>query len=112
YNTWNYREMGFKSEGHSWIIMGTSGKEGDEMIPRELDFIWRLNDYINTLDLFAWSDVGGLDEKDSISTLPMPGGEETIYMDGVRDKHYQVQINAKSQNQFNCIESLSKIATT
>ena len=82
------------------------------MIPKELDFIWRLNDYINTLDLFAWSDVGGLDEGDSISTLPMPGGDETIYMDGVRDKHYQVQINAKSQNQFNCIESLSKIATT
>src|SRR5690625_6171833 len=80
--------------------------------PKELDFIWRLNDYINTLDLFAWSNVGGLDEGDSISTLPMPGGEEIVYMDGVRDKHYQVQIDAQSENQLNCIESLSKIATT
>lgn len=78
--------------------------------PKELDFIWRLNDYINTLNLFASSTVGGLKANDSISLLPMPGGEETVYFDGVRDKHYQVQIDAKSENQLNCIESLSKIA--
>ena len=78
--------------------------------PQELDFIWRLNDYINTLDLFAWSDVGGLDKGDSISILAMPGGDETIYMDGTREKDLNVQINAKSKNQLNCIESLSLIA--
>lgn len=80
--------------------------------PKELDFIWRLNDYINTLDLFAWSDVGGLGKTESISLMAMPGGEETVYMNGVRDKDYQMQVNAKSRNQLHCIESLSKVAKT
>ena len=80
------------------------------MTPKELDFIWRLNDYINTLDLFAWSNVGLLEESDSLSVMAMPGGEEIIYFDGGRDKHFNVQINAKSKNQMNCIEALSKIA--
>lgn len=78
--------------------------------PQELDFIWRLNDYINTLNLFAWSDVGVLSESDSISLMAMPGGAETVYFDGVRDKDYQMQVNAKSKDQFNCIESLSEVA--
>lgn len=78
--------------------------------PKELDFIWRLNDYINTLGLFSWSDVGVLDEGESISLMAMPGGEETIYFDGIRDKNYQMQVNAKSKNQLNCIESLSQVA--
>src|SRR5690606_3768367 len=80
------------------------------MTPKELDFIWRLNDYINTLDLFALSNVGLLEESDSLSVMAMPGGEETIYFDGTRDKNLNVQINAKSKNQLNCIEALSKIA--
>ena len=80
------------------------------MTPKELDFIWRLNDYINTLDLFAWSNVGVLDDDDSISVMAMPGGEETIYFDGTRDKNLNVQINAKSKNQLSCIDALSKIA--
>src|SRR5690625_1196164 len=80
------------------------------MIPKELDFIWRLNDYINTLDLFAGSNVGMLDVDESLSVLAMPGGDETIYMDGTREKNLIVQINAKSLNQLNCIESLSLIA--
>ena len=80
------------------------------MIPKELDFIWRLNDYINTLDLFAWSNVGVLGTDESLSVMAMPGGEETVYYDGVRDKHLNVQINVKSRNQLNCIEALSQIA--
>src|SRR5690625_196896 len=81
-----------------------------EPIEKELDFIWRLNDFINTLDLFAWSDVGVLDDGDSISLMAMPGGEETLFMDGTREKNYQMQVNAKSLNQLNCVESLSQIA--
>jgi|SRR5690625_2249702 len=80
------------------------------MTPKELDFIWRLNDHINTLDLFAWSNVGILDAGDSLSVMAMPGGEEIVYFDGTRDKHFNVQINAKSENQLNCIDSLAKIA--
>ena len=82
------------------------------MTPKELDFIWRLNDYINTLDLFAQSNVGLLEETESLSVMAMPGGEETIYFDGTRDKNLNIQINAKSKNQLNCIESLSKVART
>ena len=80
------------------------------MTPKELDFIWRLNDYINTLDLFACSNVGILEADDSISVMAMPGGEETVYFDGTRDKNLNIQINAKSINQLNCIDSLAKIA--
>lgn len=80
------------------------------MSVKELDFIWRLNDYINTLGLYVWSDVGILSDGESISVMAMPGGEEKIYMDGTRDKHLQVQINAKSRNQLNCTESLFHIA--
>lgn len=80
------------------------------MKPKELDFIWRLNDYINTLELFARSNVGTLEVDESLSVLAMPGGEETVFMDGTREKKLNVQINAKSLNQLNCIESLSLIA--
>src|SRR5690625_2393020 len=80
------------------------------MTPKELDFIWRLNDHINTLDLFAWSNVGLLEESESLSVMAMPGGEETVYFDGTRDKNLNIQINAKSKNQLNCIDSLAKIA--
>ena len=80
------------------------------MTPKELDFIWRLNDYINTLDLFAHSNVGILETEDSLSVMAMPGGEETVYFDGTRDKNLNIQINAKSINQLNCIDSLAKIA--
>src|SRR5690625_2120141 len=92
--------------------MGTCRRKGDEskVIPKELDFIWRLNDYINTLDVFAQSNVGSLGINESLSVLAMPGGEENIFMDGTRDKHLNIQVNAKSQNQLNCIESLSLIA--
>src|SRR5690625_1116612 len=79
-------------------------------MPQELDFIWRLNDYVNTLDLFAWSNVGILEADDSLSVMAMPGGEETVYFDGTRDKNLNIQINAKSRNQLNCIDSLAKIA--
>src|SRR5690625_699244 len=81
------------------------------MTPKELDFIWRLNDYINTLDVFAQSNVGALGINESLSVLAMSGWEENIFMDGTRDKHLNIQINAKSQNQLNCIESLSLIAS-
>lgn len=76
----------------------------------EMDFIWRLNEYLNTLDLFTDSTVGGMTENDSISLLAMPGGNEIPFHDGTKDKELNIQINAKSKNQFNSIEALSKIS--
>src|SRR5690625_556200 len=69
----------------------------------------RLNSYINTMDLFARSRIGLLGTDDSISVMAMPGGEERVYFDGIRDKNYQIQVSAKSKNQNNCYSSLTDI---
>lgn len=78
----------------------------------ELDFLTNLNQHINSLDLYAPCKIGVLGEGESLSIMAMPGGEETVYMDGVRDKDYQVQINAKSKNQNNCFNALTTIYQT
>lgn len=69
----------------------------------------KLNQKINSLDIFANSTIGILDEGDSLSIMAMPGGEEVVYMDGIRDKDYQVQINTKSANQGSCLNALTSI---
>lgn len=69
----------------------------------------KLNSHINTLDLFARSRIGLLDTDDSIAVISMPGGEETVFFDGVRDKDYQIQISAKSKNQNNCYDALTAV---
>lgn len=68
-----------------------------------------LNNHINTLNLFARSRIGLLDVKDSISVMAMPGGEETVFFDGIRDKDYQIQVSAKSKNQNDCYTALTDI---
>ena len=85
--------------------MGENREGGDEM--KELDFLVQLNRYINSLGLFARSEIGVLKATESIALMAMPGGAETVYFDGTRDKDYQVQINAKGKKQDNCINSLS-----
>lgn len=72
----------------------------------------RLNEKINSLGLFAHCTIGLLDTGESLSIMAMPGGEETVYMDGIRDKDYQVQVNAKSKSQENCFDALTKIYQT
>lgn len=78
----------------------------------ELDLITVLNKRINSMNLFAHSSIGLLREDDSLSLLSMPGGSETVYMDGSRDKNYQIQINAKSKDQMNCYLALTAIYQT
>ncbi|WP_158232446.1 minor capsid protein [Sporosarcina sp. P13] len=75
----------------------------------ELDFMTKLNQRINSLSLYAHSSIGLLDVGESLSIMAMPGGSEVEYMDGMRDKDYQVQINAKSKNQMNCLNALTII---
>lgn len=74
-----------------------------------LDFMERLNGHINTLDLFARSRIGLLGESESISVMAMPGGEESVFFDGIRDKNYQIQVNAKSKNQNECFTALTTV---
>lgn len=78
----------------------------------ELDFLTKLNQKINSLGLYAKSTIGLLGPDESLSIMAMPGGAETVYMDGTRDKDYQVQINAKSKNQMNCFNTLTYIYQT
>lgn len=75
----------------------------------ELDFMQQLNRHLNTLKLFAYSTIGVLDTTDSISIMAMPGGAETVYFDGVRDKYYNIQVNTKSKNQQHCLNALTTI---
>ena len=77
-----------------------------------LDFMLKLNQFINSLDLYAPCKIGVLGEGESLSIMAMPGGEETVYFDGVRDKDYQVQVNAKSRNHNNCFNALTTIYQT
>src|SRR5690625_5395643 len=87
--------------------MGRHYKGGDALM--ELDFMQKLNQKINSMDLFAHSVIGPLDEDESISIMAMPGGAESVYFDGIRDKQYQVQVNTKSRNQANCMNALTMI---
>lgn len=79
---------------------------------KELDFLIQLNKKINSLGLFAQSTIGLLGPGESISIMIMPGGDETEYFDGSRDKSYNIQINAKSKNQMNCFNALTTIYQT
>lgn len=69
----------------------------------------KLNQKINSLGLYAHSSIGLLDVGESLSIMAMPGGAEAVFMDGTRDKDYQVQINAKSKDQMNCFNALTRI---
>lgn len=78
----------------------------------DLDFLSKLNSKINSLGLYASSSIGLLDVGESLSIMAMPGGSEVEFMDGTRDKDYQVQINAKSMDQMNCYNALTTIYRT
>lgn len=83
----------------------------------ELDFLMELKEYINaqklassTLNKPLTSVIGLLLADESMSIMAMPGGAETVYMDGSRDKAYQVQINIKSKRQDVAMNALNAIA--
>lgn len=78
----------------------------------KLDLLEQLNKKINSLDLYARSRIGLLGTDESISIMAMPGGDETVYMDGARDKDYQVQVNAKSRCNDHCFDALTTIYQT
>lgn len=76
---------------------------------KELDFLVQLNRYINKQNFFVKSVIGVLGKEESLSIMAMPGGAEKVFFDGTRDKDYQVQINAKSKKQDDCINTLSML---
>lgn len=83
----------------------------------ELDFLLKLNQYINAKKLAGsisskplTSQIGILRADESMSVMAMPGGAETVFWDGTRDKAYQVQINVKSKRHDVCMNALNVIA--
>lgn len=77
---------------------------------QNLDFLLRANQHINTLGLYTRSIVGPLpDGKVGISLIPLPGGAQVEYMDGSRDKDYNLQISAKSEDPQECLNALYAI---
>ena len=76
----------------------------------DLDFIIRLNEHVNTLGLFVDCNLSILQEGESMALIALPGGTETLFMDGTRDKDYNVQFTVKSKSQANCIGALNAIA--
>lgn len=76
---------------------------------KKLDFMDRLKDKINSFNLYTKCTIGLLGSSESLSIMAMPGGAETVYFDGTRDKEYQIQVNAKSKNQLNCYDALTEI---
>lgn len=79
---------------------------------KQLDFLERLKDQIDSLGLYASCRIGRLGAEDSLSLMAMPGGDETVYFDGARDKAYHIQVNAKSSDPQKGYEALSVIFQT
>lgn len=79
------------------------------MLSINLDFIWSLNDAVNTLNLHAASRVGILSEKDSVSVIASPGGVNNTFYDNSKDQDYNIQFSAKSLNQELVVNSLAQI---
>lgn len=82
-----------------------------------LDFLMKLNQFINaqnlassTLNKPLTSVIGLLLAGESMSIMAMPGGAQTVYMDGSRDKAYQVQVNVKTKDQGIAMSALNIIA--
>ncbi|WP_152657610.1 minor capsid protein [Oceanobacillus sp. CFH 90083] len=75
----------------------------------KIDFMQQLNRKINSMGLFSRSVIGTWNEEDAISITAIPDSEETVYFDGTRDKNYTIQVTARSQNQQECLDSLTRI---
>lgn len=83
----------------------------------ELDFLLKLNQYINSQRLTGsalnkplTSQIGLLKDDESMSIMAMPGGAQVVFMNGDREKAYQVQINVKSKRQDVCMNALNALS--
>ncbi|MDD7758779.1 MAG: hypothetical protein PT939_04970 [Aerococcus suis] len=65
---------------------------------KQLDFIDRLADYIDSTGLpFTPVNIGYLGTNESMAIMLLPGGDEAIYLDGVRDKTLNIAIQIKNK---------------
>ena len=76
---------------------------------KELDLIPRLNSYINSLNLGLRSTIGILDTGNSMAIAPLPANNDTVYMDGSRDREQNIQVLVKHSNGGAVFEMMNKL---
>lgn len=77
------------------------------LIAKELDFIDRLADLIDAYKFPYKLRIGSLDEGESMAIMTLPGGEEAVYFDGVRDKTLNIAIDIKSKSTIKAYQTLN-----
>lgn len=77
------------------------------LIAKELDFIDRLADLIDAYKFPYKLRIGSLDEGESMAIMTLPGGEEAVYFDGVRDKTLNIAIDIKSKSTIRAYQTLN-----
>lgn len=82
-------------------------RQGVLLIAKELDFIDRLADLIDTYRFPYKLRVGSLDEGESMAIMTLPGGDEVIYFDGVRDKTLNIAIDIKAKSTIKAYQTLN-----
>lgn len=77
------------------------------LIAKELDFIDCLADLIDAYKFPYKLRIGSLDEGESMAIMTLPGGEEAVYFDGVRDKTLNIAIDIKSKSTIKAYQTLN-----
>lgn len=76
----------------------------------ELDFISRLRDYTNTLDLPYLCKLGYLEANESLVVYPLPGGRTIMeFYNGVKDKQLLFEFAVKSKSNLKAYNALNQI---
>ncbi|HAO5804831.1 TPA: capsid protein [Listeria monocytogenes] len=82
------------------------------MTETTLDFIYRLKDAVNSLNLEFPLVIGQLSTSDSISLHALPGGKNINFCyDGTKDKQLTYEFSIKTKNQAKAMDDLSVISS-
>jgi fido (protein-threonine AMPylation protein) len=77
------------------------------LIAKELDFIERLAEFIASYNFPYPLRVGNLLATESMAIMLLPGGDETVYFDGVRDKQMNIAIDVKATSTLKAYQTLN-----
>lgn len=76
-----------------------------------LDFVDRLHEFVESLELDYPAHIGSLDTKESIAIYPLPGGKiKQQFFDGTADRLLNYEFAIKSKKQRKAIATLDKLA--
>lgn len=74
---------------------------------KELDFIDRLADFIDSYKFPYPLLINTLDTSDSMAIMTLPSGEETVFLDGTRDKIINIAIDIKASKSVQAYQTLN-----